>query len=451
MSGDSSSDDDQKLHWANFYFPEVVRRSSLFDALDDLILALERHRYLFIFCAGARRGRSRFWDEYPYARDHKIEPDKIDTEGKFLLGYRHVWEMRINTFVEYYGPLTRIAKKPEDQPCWVIDDWAALHLEDSANTLVKTVAYLARMSADLLIKNLRDSVLAITHAPGQNRWYSCNSFAWSFVDSIDKVIRESKLLLASELHEYPPEKIGVEPLGTSQSEIQPFQVMDEATNKMVCFDPSNCQAFPGETRYEDYDFGGDPNYIVNETVYLHKDKSWTLIVSRQHVEANWVNDPIARRIDDLSAVSFITLNGLKVPNEYKELASEFQFAPGKPSLVAEQLPTSSPKPEIAWNKFPKQLTVNGVCAKEIRSLSNAVNVVKILEFFQDDEWPDRVDSPFNDDEAGKERLRDSVRSLNRNLLFLHFESDGDGQGVILKVLNLPEAPGSSDESPDVPF
>lgn len=78
-----------------------------------------------------------------------------------------------------------------------------------------------------------------------------------------------------------------------------------------------------------------------------------------------------------------------------------------------------------WNKETRTLTFEGKLARKVSS-PKATNVIKILDTFHEDGWPQRVDSPFPPDET---TLRDSIKSLNSSISGLEFRADGTGEGI----------------------
>lgn len=76
---------------------------------------------------------------------------------------------------------------------------------------------------------------------------------------------------------------------------------------------------------------------------------------------------------------------------------------------------------------------------------NATNVRKILDAFQEDGWPQKIDSPWSDDEKGAETRREAIDSLNTGLAVLRFSADGTKSGICWS------AEESASEFTDVPF
>ncbi len=90
-----------------------------------------------------------------------------------------------------------------------------------------------------------------------------------------------------------------------------------------------------------------------------------------------------------------------------------------------------------WNSAIGELSLSGVLVKKYRH--PAKNQRLILNAFQEEGWPRKVDDPLPGvhDADPKRRLSDTVRSLNDNRKndALHFECDGTGEGVIWSTPN----------------
>jgi hypothetical protein len=91
------------------------------------------------------------------------------------------------------------------------------------------------------------------------------------------------------------------------------------------------------------------------------------------------------------------------------------------------LPDSRP-PEIVWNRSLGELRVDGRIARRVPSVEIAHRIVRILDAFRKQNWPERIESPFGEDLTPHE-LREIVRSLNRGLQGLRFRCDGTSRGI----------------------
>jgi hypothetical protein len=85
-----------------------------------------------------------------------------------------------------------------------------------------------------------------------------------------------------------------------------------------------------------------------------------------------------------------------------------------------------------WDADNRMVTYNGIVVKQFKLPSP--NQVAILAAFEEEGWPTRIDDPLppRSDVDPKQRLHDTLRSINRNqrhrLLF--FRGDGTGNGII---------------------
>jgi hypothetical protein len=80
-----------------------------------------------------------------------------------------------------------------------------------------------------------------------------------------------------------------------------------------------------------------------------------------------------------------------------------------------------------WRKDEAKLYFRGEVVRTIRSIARAQNVVRILDAFQNGDWPTRVDDPLRYKDP--HQLRETVRSLNRGLSLIRFKMDGASKGV----------------------
>ena len=69
----------------------------------------------------------------------------------------------------------------------------------------------------------------------------------------------------------------------------------------------------------------------------------------------------------------------------------------------------------------------------------APNQEAILMAFEEEGWVPRIDDPIPpaDDQDAKQRLRDTIKSLNRNQKnrLIRFSGDGHGEGVLWEPLD----------------
>lgn len=84
-----------------------------------------------------------------------------------------------------------------------------------------------------------------------------------------------------------------------------------------------------------------------------------------------------------------------------------------------------------WNGDILELTFNGIVVRKLRSRGVARNVSLILDVFEEEHWPPRIDDPHSGS-PNSQRLHATIRSLNNGLLGIKFHSDGSGSGVVWK-------------------
>jgi hypothetical protein len=132
-----------------------------------------------------------------------------------------------------------------------------------------------------------------------------------------------------------------------------------------------------------------------------------------------------------------TLNEELVPSHQKETpAMDSQARPLQlyQSDPVEGLNSDRPLPEgemPVWNPEGRELWFRGKLVKQFHH--KAGNQVLILEVFEELGWPPRIDDPLppKSDQEPKERLRETMKSLNHGLdvPLLRFHADGTGRGI----------------------
>ncbi len=84
----------------------------------------------------------------------------------------------------------------------------------------------------------------------------------------------------------------------------------------------------------------------------------------------------------------------------------------------------------SWDKDSYQLKLNGKTIRKVRAIGE--NVVQLLDVFEREKWPRKIEDPLPSAEGQQndaQRLSDTVKSLNKNLLMIKFHMDGTGRGV----------------------
>lgn len=120
------------------------------------------------------------------------------------------------------------------------------------------------------------------------------------------------------------------------------------------------------------------------------------------------------------------------PRAILELAYEFNFLSGvdhRRLLVAlgkkESTPTSH-RPN--WDRGTGKLHYGGKLVRHVANPGRATNIVAILDVFEEQGWPERIDDPLRGG-ADKQRLREAIRTLNQGLSGIRFRADGTGSGI----------------------
>lgn len=86
-----------------------------------------------------------------------------------------------------------------------------------------------------------------------------------------------------------------------------------------------------------------------------------------------------------------------------------------------------------WNHDLCELRLNGQVIKQIRNRGTGHLLVLILDAFEEQGWPNRIDDPIPDG-PDPDRLRGKVKSLNTNLQQIEFRADGQGTGIVWRRL-----------------
>lgn len=94
-------------------------------------------------------------------------------------------------------------------------------------------------------------------------------------------------------------------------------------------------------------------------------------------------------------------------------------------------------PAIRWDAELRKLHVNGVVVKRFKW--PAANQESVLNAFEEEGWPARIDDPLapQPDQDAKRRLSDTIKCLNRKHEFslIHFRGDGTGEGVFWEFID----------------
>lgn len=91
-----------------------------------------------------------------------------------------------------------------------------------------------------------------------------------------------------------------------------------------------------------------------------------------------------------------------------------------------------------WDADARTLYFGDYIVKQFRV--PAENQVTILDAFQEENWPTQIFDPLSPqkDVDPKQRLRDTIRGLNKNQVVakIRFSSDGTGTGIIWRCSSI---------------
>lgn len=92
-------------------------------------------------------------------------------------------------------------------------------------------------------------------------------------------------------------------------------------------------------------------------------------------------------------------------------------------------------PTPCWDREKRELRIGDVVVKRFKW--PAENQEQVLDAFEEEGWPTRIDDPLvpHPKICPKRRLHDTLKCLNRKQLndFIKFRGDGTGQGVLLEI------------------
>jgi hypothetical protein len=84
----------------------------------------------------------------------------------------------------------------------------------------------------------------------------------------------------------------------------------------------------------------------------------------------------------------------------------------------------------SWDHDTGELCFRNQVIRRVQSTKQAINVVRILDAFEEDGWPSRIDNPIGNDPAV---MHDTIRSLKKGLSLIHFRADGTGEGIVWEI------------------
>ncbi|MBU4270582.1 MAG: hypothetical protein KKE86_16925 [Planctomycetes bacterium] len=237
------------------------------------------------------------------------------------------------------------------------------------------------------------------------------------------------IVMAKQFADLVRGKLGTTQNGDGEQALHRFEVFDEDTAQSIVFDATDTENWGPEDERDGWN-GEFWEYRVEETLYRHRSGHWTMISERTHYEAPCSCGEQAHRLEETHAINWLVRHGYSLPPDLEEHAKVSFFAPGPPNPAAKTSDSTVP----AWNKDRCELTYCGTIIKRVKSASIAKNVVRVLDAFQEDGWPDRIDDPL-DPSKNQQRLHETIKRLNDNLETIRFRADGTGQGIVWELDN----------------
>jgi len=149
-------------------------------------------------------------------------------------------------------------------------------------------------------------------------------------------------------------------------------------------------------------------------------------------------DEIERAFRDACELKFckrscvvLTSKGADFAHEY-DIVSTGEAGPGHPPGQSQD-GDGHPNGHVPeWNPVTRELHLGGILIKRFKQPSQ--NQERVLTAFQEEGWPQRIDDPLlqTGDLDPKERLRNTIKALNRNQKqhLLKIKGDGTGEGVM---------------------
>ncbi len=187
-----------------------------------------------------------------------------------------------------------------------------------------------------------------------------------------------------------------------------------------------------------YDYEGIEESWTEFEVFEYPNNRWVISNTYRHVEIDWLSDQT--EYQELSPPQAArTILTSKVELSLDDLIRLTELTAQEPTGQG----------QVHWNPDRGELTIDGQIARYIRNPKGAKNAVKVLAIFQEENWPERIDSPFSPDEAGKQKLRDTVSSLNDRSQGIRFSADGTGEGIRFHLTS--DSPPPDQAKDDIPF
>lgn len=141
-----------------------------------------------------------------------------------------------------------------------------------------------------------------------------------------------------------------------------------------------------------------------------------------------------RLIEKLAKQRLLQIKGAKgvVWNVILTDPTRYELAPrkrAKRKLVSAPTTVPSLASEIPeWDRTTGELVFRGAIVKRITKLLQAKHAIQVLDVFQLEGWPNRIDDPLPGG-ADRDRLKNVLKGLNAGLGVIRFERDGTGKGI----------------------
>jgi len=121
-----------------------------------------------------------------------------------------------------------------------------------------------------------------------------------------------------------------------------------------------------------------------------------------------------------------------------QLARKFGMPDGEYEYLLDQLgltsdSTPNSKHALSWNRELGELSYHGTVIRKVSKPNQAKNIMAILDTFQEEGWPSRIDDPLTEG-PDPERLGQTLQTLNKGLSMIRFERDGTGKGIRMRFL-----------------
>jgi hypothetical protein len=111
--------------------------------------------------------------------------------------------------------------------------------------------------------------------------------------------------------------------------------------------------------------------------------------------------------------------------------------PGELSDLVGQSMAWLPEARPVWDAGRHQLTLHGRVVKRFRQ--HSPNQEAVLTAFHEEDWPPGILDPLRPlpNQDPKQRLRDTIKNLNRHQIepLIHFSGDGTGERILWEIVN----------------